>query len=143
MWTSPKTNQNDRGQRQMERCPICAEEIQDEAIVCQYCTGLRDCKRRHDIAGHGTSTEDEWPGRSLSRPRDHIAVWAEKHPRAHIRLYREILNDESEGPESGRGLAIVAGIVLGWIGVGLVFLILAPVIIDSEVDPLAKLPVLR
>ena len=95
-------------------CPACAESVMAAAVVCRYCG--------HDfrvnvIRPHGSRTTTNglavaslvlgivwvyWIGSILAVIFGH-------------RAKKQI--DESEGGQAGRGMA-VAGLILGWIGIG-------------------------
>lgn len=98
---------------QLKRCPACAEEVRAEAMVCRHCGFDYATMSRSPLQGQKTNGLAiaslvlgilwlYWVGSALALVFGYSA-------RNRI--------DKSNGAEGGRGLA-VAGIVLGWIGVG-------------------------
>lgn len=101
-----------------KRCPACAEEVQVEALVCRFC-GYDFVAMRRVVPTQRTNGLAiaslvlgilwlYWVGSILALVFGYAA-------KGQI--------DRSGGAEGGRGLAI-AGIVLGWVGVGTLVLVL-------------------
>ena len=103
-------------------CPQCSETIQEQAFVCHYCGyDYRTGNRQGPKSVNGMAVASMvlgilwiyWVGSILALVFGYIA-------RKQI--------DKSSGTQSGRGMAI-AGIVLGWVGIGtLAFFVVVAII---------------
>jgi hypothetical protein len=134
-------------------CPVCQRENPDGAVFCGGCGKVLSCVRCGTPAGSASRFCDRC-GHELARPLAASQPYP-PHQRAHTNgfavaslilgilwLYwvgsvlalvfgymakRSI--DRSNGTEEGRGLAL-AGIILGWIGVGILTLIVIGVVLS-------------
>jgi hypothetical protein len=115
----------------VKRCPFCAEEIKAAAIVCRFCG-----REVVQAAPPSASTMPSVPsplGYQTGPPRTNgFAVaalvlgilWLYGVGSILALIFGYVAKsqiDASGGTQQGRGIA-VAGIVLGWVGVGLVIL---------------------
>src|SRR5206468_2147932 len=79
--------------------------------------GWRDGLRHAELRRRRTGA-DERDGHRLAGARHRVGLLDRLDPGAHLRVRRQAEIDESEGTQTGRGMA-VAGIVLGWVGIGM------------------------
>jgi len=116
-----------------KQCPACAETVRGEAAICRFCgynfsSGVVPAQR----SMHQTAATQTTNGFAIaSMVLGIVWLWWIGSVLALIFGYiarRDI--DASQGRQGGRGMAI-AGIVLGWIGVGILALVVVGAVITA------------